>query len=201
MNTTVPVVSEKYDEVVFTNPKVEFHNLLLSANSTKPEYPLSNEPANLEYFRTYGDEEDVQRMLAAKEFLEGELRSVRDRLLKADKELEEIKTSLALVKEGEAKTASVAAAATAKDAKAKNTKTESKPKSKKKAASSGEQSVAKKAKTDSKVKAEPTKSTSDPAASKKTKTEPTKTIETSKAKHEPEKKIEPVKKIEPNGED
>ena len=29
MNTTVPVVSEKYDEVVFTNPKVVFHKQLL----------------------------------------------------------------------------------------------------------------------------------------------------------------------------
>jgi YEATS domain-containing protein 4 len=99
MNTSVPVVSEKYDEVVFTNPKQEFHNLLLSASSTGNPYPLSNQPSIIEYFRTYGDEEEVQKMLAAKKFLEGEVKNVRDRLRKADLELEEIKTSLALVKD------------------------------------------------------------------------------------------------------
>jgi hypothetical protein len=101
MNTAVPVVSEKYDEVVFTNPKAEFHKLLLegSRNKTLP-YSLSNQPPVMEYFRTYGDEEEVQKMLAAKKFLEGQLREVKDRLLKADTELDEVKTSLALIKGG-----------------------------------------------------------------------------------------------------
>ncbi|KAL7516293.1 hypothetical protein ACHAWX_001325 [Stephanocyclus meneghinianus] len=61
-------------------------------------HPLSNQPAVIEYFRTYGDEADVQKMLAAKKFLEVELRNVKDRLLKADNELDELKTSLSLLK-------------------------------------------------------------------------------------------------------
>ncbi|KAK1745490.1 transcription initiation factor TFIID subunit 14 family protein [Skeletonema marinoi] len=84
MNTTVPVVSEKYDEVVFTNPKVVFHKQLLDGqqqsrkNKKKKQltYPLSHESSVMEHFRTYGDETDVKAMLAAKEFLQKELRSM-----------------------------------------------------------------------------------------------------------------------------
>jgi hypothetical protein len=165
MNTTVPVVSEKYDEVVFTNPKLEFHNMLLSADKGKIEYPLSKEEANLEFFRTYGDEEDVQLMIAAKRFLDGELRNVKDRLAKADKELEEIKTGLTLIKDVVGESAKSAPTATdaktpakAADNKAKNTKTsENKPKAKKKTSPSGEQSIAKKAKTEATKKIDQTK--------------------------------------------
>jgi len=167
MNTTVPVVSEKYDEVVFTNPKIEFHNLLLSGNKTKITYPLSREEKNIEYFRIYGDEDDVQTMLAAKKFLEDELTNVRDRLLKADGELEEIKTSLSLIKSSEPvkpvasseAAAAAAAAATSKgDGKSKSGKKIDGKKSKKKA--SGEPNSggpAKKAKTEPKVKSEQAK--------------------------------------------
>jgi len=96
MNTTVPVVAEKYDEVVFTNPKTEFHQSLLEGHKRKKlPYPLSNEQSVLEHYRTYGDEGDVKAMLAAKQFLEGELRSVKDRLLRVDVELDEVKRSLA----------------------------------------------------------------------------------------------------------
>lgn len=107
MNTTVPVVSEKYDEVVFTNPKIAFHKHLLEGGGggahhhqqqqkkkKKLAYPLSHEPSVLEHFRTYGDETDVKAMLAAKEFLQKELRSVKDRLIKVDDELEEVKGML-----------------------------------------------------------------------------------------------------------
>eukprot|EP00984_Skeletonema_dohrnii_P035892 scaffold36226_cov211-Skeletonema_dohrnii-CCMP3373.AAC.1 len=109
MNTTVPVVSEKYDEVVFTNPKVVFHKQLLDGggmhhhqqqqsrkNKKKKQlaYPLSHESSVMEHFRTYGDETDVKAMLAAKEFLQKELRSVKDRLIKVDDELEDVKGML-----------------------------------------------------------------------------------------------------------
>jgi len=141
--TDVAVVSEKYDEVVFTNPEEEFHRLLLEGNTeeycvedngnadgggdnkNKPEsnsttittsaistattpsklpYPLSHEPSVIQYFRTYGDEQDVQAMIAAKQFLEKELRNVKDRLMKADEELEEVKAALTLAKGGDAGT-------------------------------------------------------------------------------------------------
>ena len=97
------VVAEKYDEVVFTNPKMEFHKSLLDGHKKKKlRYPLSNEQSVADHFRTYGDEEDVKSMLEAKKFLEGELRNVKDRLLRADAELEEAKHALAVTKEMEA---------------------------------------------------------------------------------------------------
>ncbi|KAL7463773.1 hypothetical protein ACHAXS_005542 [Conticribra weissflogii] len=141
--TDVAVVSEKYDEVVFTNPEEEFHRLLLEGNTeeycfhdndngdgggdtktksksntattatstdstittpSKLPYPLSHEPSVIQYFRTYGDEQDVQAMIAAKQFLEKELRNVKDRLMRADVELEEVKAALAMAKGGDAHT-------------------------------------------------------------------------------------------------
>jgi hypothetical protein len=98
----ITVVSEKYDEVVFTNPKATFHQCLLNGhlkNNKKLPYPLSNEPLVTEHFRTYGDEAEVKVMLEAKRFLEEELRNVKDRLLRVDAELEEVKHELSAAKE------------------------------------------------------------------------------------------------------
>lgn len=104
----VTVVSEKYDEVVFTNPKASFHQSLLNGHTRKKNtkkqqqslpYPLSNEPNVMEHFRTYGDESEVKSMLAAKKFLEDELRNIKDRILRADAELEEVKHTLAATKD------------------------------------------------------------------------------------------------------
>ena len=162
MSTTVPVVSEKYDEVVFTNPKLEFHQLLLSADKSPIEYPLSNEMTNLEYFRTYGDEDDVQRMIAAKQFLDVELRNVKDRLLKADSELEEVKNKLTSVKSNGVKLVQ-GTGSTKPETKTKSKKaSEAKPKSKKsKASTSVEQNAVKKAKTETVKKTESAKSKSE----------------------------------------
>ena len=124
MSTDVPVVSERYDEVVFTDPMVAFHKLLVeggggSSNGKNEKkrkqlgYPLSNEASVIEHFRTYGDEGDVKAMLAAKEFLEKELRNVKDRLIKADEELEEVKGQLAATASVSVAAAAAAAVATA----------------------------------------------------------------------------------------
>ncbi len=94
------MVSEKYDEVVFTNPKAGFHQSLVNGNVKKLWYPLSNEESVAEHFRTYGDEEEMKAMLAAKRFLEGELRNVKERLLRADAELEGVKCSLSVARGG-----------------------------------------------------------------------------------------------------
>ena len=91
------VVSESYDEVVFTNPKAEFHKALLDGHKHKRlSYPLSKEQSVIDHFKVYGDEEEVKLMISAKKFLEGELKNVKDRMIRVDKELEEvIKHSLA----------------------------------------------------------------------------------------------------------
>ena len=104
------MVAEKYDEVVFTNPKADFHQSLLDGHKKKQQpYPQSNEKSVSDHFRTYGDEDEIQTMLSAKKFLEGELRNVKDRLLRADVELEEVKHDLASMKEMEATSAAAAA--------------------------------------------------------------------------------------------
>ncbi len=126
MTTTVPVVSERYDEVVFTNPKVVFHKQLLDGQQQQQQqgknkkrkkkqltYPLSHEASVIEHFRTYGDEMDVKAMLAAREFLQKELRTVKDRLIRADEELEEVKDALvAAVSESTAATAAASTTTT-----------------------------------------------------------------------------------------
>ena len=106
------VVAEKYDEVVFTNPKYEFHKALADGHKKKKlSYPLSKEQSVMDHFRTYGDEEEVKTMLSAKQFLEGELKNVKDRLLRVDAELEEVKHSLAASKELSAGAAGTTSAA------------------------------------------------------------------------------------------
>ena len=90
------MVSESYDEVVFTNPKAEFHKALLDGHKHKRlSYPLSKEQSVIDHFKVYGDEEEVKLMISAKKFLEGELKNVKDRIIRVDKELEEVKHSLA----------------------------------------------------------------------------------------------------------
>jgi len=49
----------------------------------------------IDHFKVYGDEEEVKLMISAKKFLEGELKNVKDRMIRVDKELEEVKHSLA----------------------------------------------------------------------------------------------------------
>lgn len=106
-------MAEKYDEVVFTNPKAEFHKSLVDGRKKKKlPYPLSNEQSVADHFRTYGDEGDVKAMLSAKEFLEGELRNVKDRLLRVDAELDEARQALAVAKDMEP--TALASATTAK---------------------------------------------------------------------------------------
>lgn len=83
-----PVVHEFYDEVVFTDPTVSFYNQLMSSNinSENGEVPKveSNEPQVQDTFKPYSDENDFKCLLEAQKFLENELASVKDRILRAD---------------------------------------------------------------------------------------------------------------------
>ena len=68
---------------------------------------LSNEPSVAEHFGTYGNEEEIRVMFAAKVFLEGGLRDVRERLLLAeDIKLEGIKRLLSVARGSDAASAS-----------------------------------------------------------------------------------------------
>ena len=93
-----PVIHEFYDEVVFTDPTETFHQQLLSGsmstgNGNIPKVE-SQEPRVQEYFKPYSDEEDFKQLLEAQKFLENELISVKDRILRADCAKNELERAL-----------------------------------------------------------------------------------------------------------
>ncbi len=90
-----PVKYERYDEVVFTDPTETFHKQLMqSGNLPKVN---SQESAVQELFQPYTDEEDFKILLGAQKFLETELQSVKDRILKADSAKIELDEALSIV--------------------------------------------------------------------------------------------------------
>mmetsp|Transcript_6683 Transcript_6683/g.8337 ORF Transcript_6683/g.8337 Transcript_6683/m.8337 type:complete len:284 (+) Transcript_6683:23-874(+) len=90
-----PVKSERYDEVVFTDPTETFHKQLMqSGNLPKVN---SQESAVQGQFKPYTDEEDFKILLEAQKFIEAELQSVKDRILKADSAKIELDEALAVV--------------------------------------------------------------------------------------------------------
>ncbi len=90
-----PVVSERYDEVVFTDPTEVFHKQLMeSGNLPKIK---SNVAAVQESFKPYSDNNDFKILIEAQKFLESELVSVKDRILRADSAIVELDEALAVV--------------------------------------------------------------------------------------------------------
>lgn len=90
-----PVVSEKYDEVVFTDPTELFHRQLMQ--SGKLPKVQSREAAVQELFQPYSDDADFKLLLEAQKFLQAELQSVKDRMLRADGAALELEEALAVV--------------------------------------------------------------------------------------------------------
>lgn len=90
-----PVVSERYDEVVFTEPTEVFHKQLMESGNL-PKI-ISNEAAVQELFKPYSDNNDFKILMEAQKFLESELMSVKDRILRADSAIVELDEALALV--------------------------------------------------------------------------------------------------------
>ena len=90
-----PVVSEKYDEVVITDPTEMFHKqLMASGNLPKVK---SHEKAVQALFKPYSDNNDFQILVEAQKFLLAELQAVKDRILRADSSLVELDEALANV--------------------------------------------------------------------------------------------------------
>lgn len=120
-----PVIHEFYDEVVFTNPTELFHTQLLGSSLPTGDVPKvkSQEPSVQEMFKPYSDEEDFTVLLEAQRFLESELISVKDRILRADCNKFELDAALAQVSakvKAAAAAASSAAASAAAPAKRKS---------------------------------------------------------------------------------
>lgn len=85
----VPVVSESYDEIVFTDPTESFFRKL-QAVSSAPSIQYSQQ----NHFPTYSDADGMQALLAAQEFLQQELRVVKQRYELAQSELQIVDEAL-----------------------------------------------------------------------------------------------------------
>ena len=106
--STEPVFHEFYNEVVFTDPRESFHKQLMRMSS-KPRIQ-SREPAVQEAFPKHSDEDDWKALLEAQKFLDTELKKVKNRLLLADSELEELDIALVEVAQAKAQASATAAA-------------------------------------------------------------------------------------------
>ena len=77
-----PVVSEFYDEVVFTDPRTEFHAELM--NATKQ--PMEPHPLNA-HFTTFEDAPEVETLVKAGEYVAGQLQTVKDSIARLDHQI------------------------------------------------------------------------------------------------------------------
>jgi len=110
-----PVLAERYDEVVFTDPSHHYFQQLQRMQQIPTLTQEHSYNSNcLPHFRksNFSDDVLVERLLTAHKFLEEEVRNIKDRILKADEE------KLTLEKEiVEATTQAQAATSQAKSAK------------------------------------------------------------------------------------
>jgi hypothetical protein len=83
-----PVVAEVYDEVVFTDPKENFFQCLMQI-PLLPKIPFRDEVVQ-SCVQRFSDDEDLQLLLAAQNFLRQELKTVKSRLLSVNEELEQL---------------------------------------------------------------------------------------------------------------
>ena len=91
-NKQEPVIHEFYDEVVFTDPTESFHEQL-QRWSVLPKIKSQEENIH-EYLPTYGDDDDFKAFLEAERFLQLELTNVKDRIMKADTESQDLDSQL-----------------------------------------------------------------------------------------------------------
>lgn len=119
-----PVIHQYYDEVVFTDPTQTFQRQLLSNDLQQQRLVESQEPSVQEYYKPFSDDADFKILLEAQKFLEQELVSVKDRILRADAHKFELENALAEVA-AKSKAVSAAAAAAAAAAASSNASTTS----------------------------------------------------------------------------
>lgn len=105
-DTETPVVSEKYDEVVFTNPKETFFQQLQSVGRAPP-VKYSQE----DHFLQYSDTKEMKLLLEAHAFLQSELAVAKERLLQVDGDLAQVDEALRNQQEERKKAAAASSAA------------------------------------------------------------------------------------------
>ncbi|CAN0063526.1 unnamed protein product [Scytosiphon promiscuus] len=83
------VVSEFYDEVVFTDPYEEMYNTLMQGQKLLPQKKHEHQ----EHFSTFSDGDTLQRLAAAREWVHNQLRETKDKIRKADMDMAQLKAS------------------------------------------------------------------------------------------------------------
>ena len=77
-----PVVSEVYDEVVFTDPREPFYQQLMSAKKEPTEpHPLNG------HFSKFEDAAEVETLVKAGEYVAGQLQTVKDSIARLDHQI------------------------------------------------------------------------------------------------------------------
>jgi hypothetical protein len=104
------VVSESYDEVVFTDPSETFFSQLQRL-TTNPLPPV--EYAQREHFGSFSDHDICAALIEAQKFLNAELDSVKKRLVSMDAEMLQVDTALREQARNSRAAAATAAAASA----------------------------------------------------------------------------------------
>ena len=77
-----PVVSEVYDEVVFTDPREPFYQQLMNAKKEPTEpHPLNG------HFSKFEDAAEVETLVKAGEYVAGQLQTVKDSIARLDHQI------------------------------------------------------------------------------------------------------------------
>jgi hypothetical protein len=93
-DTQVPVVSEIYDEVVFTDPNESFFQQLIEVRKVPS---IESEYSHHEHFTQFSDTDDVHALLEAQKFLQQQLLEAKQRLKAVDDALEQVDGELEAV--------------------------------------------------------------------------------------------------------
>jgi hypothetical protein len=101
-NTEEPVVSEVYDEIVFTNPDESFFQDLQTIGESPT---IEHEYSQSKYFTKFSDTEDALALLEAQKFLQDQLMLIKERYRRVNEEMEAIDEELANVVEPSKSTA------------------------------------------------------------------------------------------------
>ena len=90
-NTEVPVVSEVYDEIVFTNPNETFF-LDVLAISDSPS--IEQEYTQHKHFTKFSDTADMHALLEAQKFIQQQLQITKERYVRLTEELDTVEIEI-----------------------------------------------------------------------------------------------------------
>lgn len=94
-----PVLSETYDEVVFTDPAESFYRQLMRL-SIVPKVEMANQ----QHMTQFSDQEDFSALIEAQRFLQIELSKVKEHFQRVTDELQQVEADLHVAQQETKKT-------------------------------------------------------------------------------------------------